>query len=86
MWAILLANARGSCTGRTAKGVGRALTSVAQWVGHHITKQKVTSSIPVGAHAWVAGLVPNRGTCKRRLITVSLLLFLPPSLSCSLKT
>ena len=35
-----------------------ALTGVAQLVGHHPPKQKVASSGPVGAHAWVAALSP----------------------------
>ena len=34
-----------------------ALTGVAQWVGHRPEKPKVVASVPVKAHAWVAGQV-----------------------------
>ena len=42
----------------------RALTSVAQLVGHSPAKQGVTGSIPfpVRAHAWVTGSVPGGST------------------------
>ena len=33
-----------------------ALTGVAQWVGHHPTKPKVTVSVLVKAHAWAGGV------------------------------
>ena len=43
------------------------LAGVAQLVGHRSAKQKVTGSIPVRAHACVAGLVPSQSVCERQL-------------------
>ena len=63
------------------------LTGVAQLVKHHPTKQKVASSIPVRAHAWVA-TQSLAGECMRNNWSmlfshsdVPLPLFLPPFFS-----
>ena len=55
-----------------------ALTSGAQLVGHCPAKQKVTGSVRIMAHAWVAGLVlpaPGWGTQERQQISVSHIMF-----------
>ena len=43
------------------KSTFMALVGVAQWIEHRPLNQGVTGSIPVRAHAWVAGQVPSRG-------------------------
>ena len=49
-------------------------------LGFILENQKVTGLIPgQGAHAWVAGLVPDQDACERQLIDVSFPLVLPPS-------
>ena len=56
-----------------------ALAGVAQWIECWPVNQGVTGSIPVRAHAWVAGQGPQLGAHKRQLHTdVSLPLSLPP--------
>ena len=66
------------------------MTSVAQLVGHHPEKQKVTSSIPDQGTCLGCGPGPWLGVCERQLIDVSfyhtwmflfLCFFLPSSLS-----
>ena len=47
-----------------------ALAGMAQWIERCPTKPPVR--FLVRARAWVAGLVPSRGVCKRQLIDVSL--------------
>ena len=50
-----------------------ALTSVAQLVGHHPTKQKVPGSIPSqGTHLRLQGLVPSKGAYQRQPMFPSL--------------
>ena len=46
------------------KELFKALTGVAQWVGRHPINQKVSDSIPIRPHAWVAGQVLGWG-CAR---------------------
>ena len=43
--------------GHTVKMCFSALAGVAQWIGPQPVNQKVSGSVPVGAHAWVTGLV-----------------------------
>ena len=66
-----------------------ALTAVAQLVGHHPTKQKVTDSIPGQGTCLGCGFSASQGMYERQLIVVSLSLRCfspsPPSLSLSLK-
>ena len=55
------------------------------WLGVAPQKQKVASWFLVGAHAWVASLVPVWGTCRRQQVNVSVLHWCSsPSLSSSL--
>ena len=59
------------------------LPGVAQWVGHHPKKQKVTRSIPSQGTCLGCGPGPWLGVCKGRPINVSLACqcffpFLPP--------
>ena len=61
-----------------------AAAGVAQFVGSHPAKQKVTSSIPRLSTDWVVSSVPGPGTCRRQLIDVSLTHWcFSPSLSLS---
>ena len=56
---------------------------VAQWIECGPANQRVASSIPVRAHAWVVGRVPGGGRCMRgnnTLMLLSLSLSLPHSL------
>ena len=46
---------------KTAKKI-LALAGVAQWTERWPANQRVAGLIPFGAHAWVAGQVPRRGT------------------------
>ena len=48
------------------------LTSIAQVVGHHPTKQKVKIWFRIRAHAWIVGSVPAKDRSSRG----SLLMFL----------
>ena len=43
--------------GHTVKMCFSALAGVAQWIGPQPVNQKVSGSVPGGAHAWVTGLV-----------------------------
>ena len=38
----------------------------AQWIECQPVNRRVAGSIPIGAHAWVAGQVPSRGQCERQ--------------------
>ena len=46
----------------TLKIVKMTLDGVAQWIEYQPGNQKVTGSRPSQGHAWVASLVPSRGT------------------------
>ena len=58
---------------------------MAQLVGHPPAERKAAGSIPITAHAWVVGLVPDWGVYERQPIDVSLSLSLSLSLVLSLK-
>ena len=45
------------------------------WLG---AMHKAKGSIPVRSHTWTVGSITGGGMCRRRLINVSLPLFLPP--------
>ena len=45
---------------------------IAQLIGHHPAKQKVTGSIPSQDICLGCGLVPDLGMCERQQINVSL--------------
>ena len=61
-----------------------ALTGVAQMVGCHPAKQKVTNSIPSQGTGLGCGNVPSRGACERQP-HIDASLPLSPSLPFSLK-
>ena len=67
------------------------MTSVAQWVGRHLTTKRSLVQFPVRTHAWVVGQVPGWGPARGNWsmflshIHISLHLFFPPSSSIKVK-
>ena len=52
--------------------------AVLSWLGIILQGRRLTVQFLVRAHAWVVGLFPSWGVCKRQPIDVSFLLFLSP--------
>ena len=55
-----------------------ALAGVAQWIECWPVNQRVTSSKPVRAYAWVVGQAPSRGHLRCNHTLMFLSLFLSP--------